>query len=221
MARRKKRKRRNPKAPLNPQADGFQPANRGKSYPAEPLSGDEVKALVAACSRRAPTGIRNAALIAVMYRGGLRATEALALKPKDVDFKQGSVRVLHGKGDKARVVALDDAGLALVQRWMDTRKARGITGRSRLFCTLDGGAMSTAYVRTMLPRIAKRAGIEKRVHAHGLRHSFAAELAAEGVPMNVVQRALGHSNLTTTSRYLDHIAPREVLKTLRSRVWVF
>jgi integrase/recombinase XerD len=66
-----------------------------------------------ACSKRAPTGIRNRALIAMLYRGQLRIGEALALKPKDLDRKAGTVRVLHGKGDKSRTVGLDDGAGAI------------------------------------------------------------------------------------------------------------
>ncbi len=67
------------------------------------------------CSKRAPTGIRNGALIALLYRGQLRIGEALALKPKDLDFDAGTVRVLHGKGDMARTIGLDDGALAVLQ----------------------------------------------------------------------------------------------------------
>ena len=76
------------------------PANKGRRFPAELLSPEEVLALLRACSSRARTGIRNRALIAVLYRGGLRISEALALRPKDVDQAAGTVTVLHGKGDQ-------------------------------------------------------------------------------------------------------------------------
>ena len=74
------------------------PANKGRKYPAEPLTEKEVRSLLAKCSGRAPTGIRNRALLTVLYRGGLRISEALALEPKDLDSKEGTIRVLHGKG---------------------------------------------------------------------------------------------------------------------------
>ena len=102
---------------------------------------------------------------------------------------------------------------------MDKRKALGLKGRRRLFCTLDGRPVQASYVRTLLHRLARKAGIEKRVHPHGLRHTHAAELAAEGVPLNIIQAQLGHSNAATTSRYLDHIAPRQVVETMRKREW--
>ncbi len=198
---------------------GHTPANKGKKYPAEPLTESEVNALIKACSNRAPTGIRNRALIIVLYRGGLRITEALLLKPKDVDVESGVVRVLRGKGEKARTVALDPASVAVVQRWLDVRSNLGIRNNQALFCTLAGGPTSAPYVRQMLKRMALRAGIEKRVTPHNLRHTMAAQLAAEGVPVNVIQRALGHSNAATTSHYLDHIAPQQVIDAMRARTW--
>ena len=104
-------------------------------------------------------------------------------------------------------MALDPEAFALVERWLYRRAQLGHNGRVPVFCTLDGGPLKTAYVRTLLPRLARRAGIEKRVHAHGLRHSFASSLALEGVPMPIIQAALGHSSLATTRRYHAHIAP--------------
>jgi site-specific recombinase XerD len=195
------------------------PANKGESYPPEPLEAEEVRALMAACSRRAPTGIRNRALITVLWRGGLRISEALALEPKDLDRKEGAIRVLHGKGDRSRTVGLDPEAFALVELWLERRRSLGINGHRRVFCTLAGSPLSTAYVRALLPRLARKAVIEKRVHAHGLRHTHAAELAREGVRMNVIQAQLGHSSLATTDRYIRHIEPQEVIETMRARKW--
>jgi site-specific recombinase XerD len=198
---------------------GRRPANKGKTFPAELLTGEEVKALVRACSGRAATGIRNRALIAVLYRGGLRIGEALALYPKDVDPATGTVTVLHGKRDKRRTIGLDPGAMALVERWLDARTRIGLVGRRPLFCTLQGASPKSSYVRALLPRLASRTGIEKRVHPHALRHSHAAELAHEGLSLNLVQQQLGHSNLATTDRYLRHIAPAELIAAMQQRRW--
>ncbi len=88
-----------------------------------------------------------------------------------------------------------------------------------MVCTLDGGPVHPTYVRVLLRRLAAKAHISKRVHPHALRHSHAAELAIEGVPVNLIQKQLGHANLAVTSRYLDHIAPRDVIDRLRQREW--
>ena len=134
--------------------------------PVEVLSPAEVRSLINACFNRAPTGIRNRALIAILYRCGLRIGEALALMPKDLDEKAGTVRVLHGKGDKTRTVGLDPDGFACVSRWLERRQKAGINGRAPLMCTLDGKPVKQDYIRALLPRLARKAGIEKRVHAH-------------------------------------------------------
>lgn len=175
--------------------------------------------LLRTCPGRAPTGIRNRALIVVGYRAGLRLAEALALHPKDLHREAATIAVLHGKGNRARTVGLDPAAFSLIERWIDVRASRGINGRAPLFCTLDGQSLMTAYVRALLPRLALKAGIEKRVHFHGLRHTMAAELAREGQPMNLIQAQLGHSSLATTSRYLNHIAPRELIAAMKAREW--
>lgn len=193
------------------------PAGR-RTYPAEPLTSAEVTRLLRQCSATAPTGIRNRALITVMYRAGLRVNEALDLRVPDVNPALGTIRVLHGKGDTSRTVSIDDGGMALVQRWADKRAELGHR-HGPLFCTLKGTPVKDVYVRNLLKRLAAAAGIEKRVHPHGLRHSHAAELAAEGVPVNVIQQQLGHVHLSTTDIYLRHIAPADVIALGRSRPW--
>ena len=194
-------------------------AAQSRKRPPEVLTGDEVRNLIGACSNRAPTGIRNRALIAVLWRCGLRVGEALALEPRDVDLEAGTVRVRHGKGDRSRTVGVDDGTQALLARWLDRRQRLGVNGRRRLFCKLDGGPLAQSYVRHLLRRLAEKQGIERRVHPHALRHSYAAELAREGVPMNVLKDALGHSTLATTDRYLRNVAPVHVIETMRRREW--
>jgi site-specific recombinase XerD len=192
-------------------------ANRGKTYPAEALTPDETRALLDTCSRRAPTGIRNRALIVLMWRGGLRIAEALALRPCDLNADEGTVTVMRGKGHRRRVVALDDGALAEVLLWVDRRSALGIGARKPLLCTLAGKPVKAQYVRTMLARCSRKAGIERRVNPHALRHTFAVELAREETPLTVIQKALGHASLAATATYLDHLAPTAVIDTLRAR----
>ncbi len=195
---------------------GPQPHRR---YPAEVLTEEEVRRLLRACSSKAPTGIRNRALITVLYRAGVRLGEALALQPKDLDPDAGTVRVLRGKGDRSRTVGLDPGAFALMERWLDVRMKLGIGRRVPVFCTLKGAPLRDAYVRVLLPRLARRAGIEKRVHAHGLRHTHAFELACEGHPLHVIQAQLGHASLATTDSYIRHLAPQKVIEVMQGRSW--
>lgn len=195
------------------------PANKRRRLPPEVLTRDEVLALMGACSRRASTGLRNQALIVILWRGGLRIGEALALRPKDLDASCGTVRVLNGKGGKSRVVGLDAEAWAVIQRWLDKRKELGVHGHRPLFCTLKGTALHATYVRSLFARLAKKAGITKRVHPHALRHTHACELRVEGVDVGIISKQLGHASIATTARYLDHISPTAVVEAMRRRTW--
>ncbi len=158
--------------------------------------------------------------IALLFGSGLRIAEALALRPRDVDLDDCSLRVQNGNGGRARVSGITAGMAAIVAEWVTYRRDDLSLGPSKpLFCQISRGKVgrpiSQACVRQMLRRRVARAGIEKRVHAHGFRHSHAAKMAAAGVPLNLVQRQLGHRNVATTSRYIDHIAPADVVKAVR------
>lgn len=192
---------------------------RSRRFPVEILTPAEAVALIKTCSTASSTGLRNRALLTVLYRAGLRISEALALRLKDVDLEAGTLTVLHGKGDRRRVVGLETGAADVLATWLERRTALGLNGRHFVFCTLRGQPIKSPYIRVLLPRLAKKAGIEKRVHAHGLRHTHAAELAREGTPLNLVQAQLGHSSLATTDRYLRHVAPEELVRAMKARGW--
>ena len=180
---------------------------RGKLMPPEVFTEDEVRALIAACSTRGVTGHRNRALLVVLWRTGVRNSEALELRPHDVDFKNGTVRVRLGKGLKPRTTVLSDLdALPLVERWLEERgKLQTVGQGAPLFCTLKGTPTDPSYARHLLPRLGKRAGLERRVHPHGLRHTHAADLALAGVPVLAIQQQLEHHSLTTTASYLRKV----------------
>ena len=189
-----------------------------RTYPPEPLDHDEVMALLTACGDDL-LGLRDRALIAVMYRAGLRVSEALALLPKDIDEKRRAVRVLRGKGGRSRTVGLDAGAMAIVGEWMTARRELEIVEGAPLICTQMGGALSAGYARRLLAGLGRRAGIAKRVHPHGLRHTHAAELRAEGIDIGIISKQLGHRSIATTVRYLDHIAPWAVVEAVGGREW--
>lgn len=190
---------------------------RGQTYAPVVLTAGEVRGIMAACSRSAPTGIRDRALVALLWRTGLRISEALALRPGDVDADRGTVRVERGKGAKHRTVGIDPEALALVERWQDKRRGRGINGKAPLFCTLDGGELSGQQVRAMLKRRAAKAGVEKRISPHAFRHTLAAEWIGEGRTLQQIQAQLGHASLDGTAHYIQKIAPVELVSIARER----
>ncbi len=190
--------------------------NRGRQLPGEALAASDVRALLAACGRGA-TGIRNRALLVVLWRAGLRTAEALALRPSDVDAAGGLLRVRRGKGGRPRWAGIDPEAIAAVDAWLERRRALGLGARVPLFCTLRGGPLDPGYCRHAVKRLARRAGLRRRVHLHGLRHAHAVELVREGAPLHEVQAQLGHSSLAVTSRYLAHVTPEDLAARARRR----
>lgn len=199
------------------------PTNAGRRLPPEPLTREEVHQLLAAASNRSPSGIRLRAMIGVMYGSGARLAETLALELRDIDTQTGIVRIRHGKGDKTRTVGIDPQSCALLDRWLDRRAAYKLNGRQPIFATYETGKvgrpLDPRYVRQTLANLAAKAGIDKRVHPHGLRHSLAFDLAQSGMPMHQIQRQLGHASLAVTDRYVRHLLPADVVEVMRNRSW--
>lgn len=181
------------------------------------LEANEVERLLGTFSG-APTARRNRALVALMWRSGVRVGEALALRLGDLDSRSGEVAVLHGKGGKARRTAMDRRGWEELDRWLAMRRRLGIGRGAPVFCTLKGGPIAQPYVRTMLRRKAARADLDvRRVHPHAFRHAFALGLAREGKPVDHIRQLLGHASLATTAAYLARVDPAEVLDSARRR----
>jgi site-specific recombinase XerD len=184
-----------------------------RARPLEVLEPREIEVLLKACGRSA-TGLRNRALISLMWRAGLRVSEALAVESRDVDLGAGTVRVRRGKGGRARVVGLDNRLELELGRWIRARPA----GAGPIICTLQGGPVSPDYVRQMLRRVARRAEVDRRVHPHGLRHAFAREFARQpDVGLLDVRDALGHARASTTEVYLRDVGSGSAARLMRAR----
>ncbi|MHA7813103.1 MAG: tyrosine-type recombinase/integrase [Phycisphaerales bacterium] len=188
-----------------------------KRYPAEVLTRQEIEALLEACGKEKWTDRRNYALIVLLWRTGLRISEALALRPCDIDLERGAIRVLHGKGGRSRTAGIDRIGLETLGGWMHEHRSMEYSNGEVLFMTRSGLPLNQGYLRRKFPELARAAGIHKRVHAHGLRHTHASELRAEGVDIAVIKRQLGHRSLLTTIEYLDHLNPTQMLVSIARR----
>lgn len=202
---------------------GRAPANKGRRFPVEVLATEEVQAILGRLPRRGPSGARNRALIVLLWRGGLRIAEALALLPKDVDLLLGMVTILEGKGAKRRVVATDRMTRRYLEAWLTERAKLGVGDDAPLFCTVSrdadgpGRPVQSSTVREMLKLYARKAGIKKRVHPHCLRHTHAFELSLEGIPVALIQAQLGHADLSMTEHYLRHLSPTQLLERIGQR----
>lgn len=201
---------------------GIKPPNTGLTFPPEPLTAAEVLRMLDACAVT-KAGVRNRALIALLWRTGLRVSEALDLRPHHIDFAAKRVTVLHGKGDKRRTVGIDVGALLAVQSWLLERATLGVKPTAPLFCTIQrpgiGGLMHDAYIRAFLHKLGELVRIEKRVHPHGFRHTLACDLIREGFSITDVQNQLGHSSPATTAIYLRGLGADEAFERVAAREW--
>jgi integrase/recombinase XerD len=205
--------------------EGQAPANKGKRRNPEPFTKDEVLAIVRQTSRRGHAGWRDRALIIVLWRTGLRISEALDLRIRDLELEHGFLRVRHGKGDKFRIVAIDPDAVTVLKEWLERRaEIPGIKPGGHVFCTISqpapGGRMGAPQFRTKLKQLAERAGIDKHVedvYPHQFRHTHATEMVLEGHSLLLVKDQLGHDHLSTTEHYVGRLAPAQRLRALHER----
>ena len=196
---------------------GHAPGNKGLRYPADPPKVEEIVAVMRAAGDGAH-GRRLRGLIVIMWRAGLRIQEALALTEGDLDHRRGSLLIRRGKGGRRREVGMDAWGWEQLRPWLELRRELPV---GPLLCVLNGTTRgrhwSPAAARAELRRTAAAAGVRRRFAPHQLRHAHAVEMAREGVPLIVIQRQLGHSNLGITSVYLQGIDSGEIIETVHAR----
>ncbi|CAN5712556.1 site-specific tyrosine recombinase XerD [soil metagenome] len=185
-----------------------------------PLTVDEVQTLLQAPNPTTREGLRDRAILELLYGSGLRVSELTGLDVDDVDLEEGSVRVL-GKGGKEREVPVGRYGRDAVGSYLSRARPLLVTGRDRgsLFLNQRGGRLSRQSCDRMVRTAARTAGIERHVSLHTLRHSFATHLLEGGADVRVVQELLGHASVATTQIYTlvtrDHL--REVYYTSHPR----
>jgi integrase/recombinase XerC len=150
---------------------------------------------------------RDKALILVMYSAGLRISETAALTVNSLERDLGGARVI-GKGDKERYIFFSAEAREALRLWLPARRMRIKAAGSkeglptdRLFINRNGGALSIPGLRWIITKYAEKSGLQKNVHPHALRHSFATHLVNSGCDVRVVQELLGHASLSTTQRY--------------------
>ncbi|MEK7770616.1 MAG: tyrosine recombinase XerC [candidate division NC10 bacterium] len=170
------------------------------------LPKDESKELLDRPVDASGSGRRDHALLELFYASGLRVAECCGLDLDDLDRRRATVRVL-GKGDKERVVPVGDEALAALDAYLALRGE----GRGALFRNHRGGRLTTRSVHRIVKRLARAAGITRRVSPHTLRHTFATHMLGEGADLRLIQELLGHRRLSTTQRY-THVSPEHLMK---------
>ena len=167
---------------------------------------------------RSAQGLRLRGLIAVLWRSGMRMSEALALNEADLNPQRGSLLVRSGKGGPRREVGIDPWGREQRSPRLERRVELPV---GALFCIISGPTLghplSSGAVRVQLRRHAREAGVRRRFAPHQPRHAHAVEMAREGIPLNIIQRQLGHANLGVTSIYLQGIDNGEIIDAVHAR----
>lgn len=190
-------------------------AKRPTRFPKAPIE-SQVEDLLNAPDIQSPLGLRDRAMLEMMYAAGLRVSELIALKSIDVSHSDGIVRVI-GKGDKERIVPIGEEAMVWLTRYMRESRPVLLSGRSAddLFVTERGHAMSRQRFWKIIKDHAIRAGIQMSISPHTLRHAFATHLLNHGADLRAVQMLLGHADISTTQVY-THVA-NDRLKAIHAK----
>jgi len=178
------------------------------------LNREQVGKLIAAPDSTKPTGLRDRAMLEVLYATGIRVTELIGLRSSSLDAGLGLVRVT-GKGNKQRIVPIHQAALRAIQDYLEQGRPKLLKGKVSpfLFVTARGGAMTRQAFWAAIKLNGRKAGIFHHLSPHVLRHTFATHLLEGGADLRSVQTMLGHADLSTTEIY-THVVRARLRDTL-------
>ena len=161
------------------------------------LEPEEAQNLLKQPNKRYPTGLRNKAIISLMLHCGLRVSEVADLRPGNINITKGKLRVESGKGSKDRDLAIPEYLIDLLNSWRKKRPEG-----SFFFSTLNGKKLSIRYLQQMVKRYGQKAGINKNISPHTLRHTYATQYYRQTKDIETLRRILGHSDISTTTIYI-------------------
>lgn len=176
---------------------------------------EEIDDLLDKIDTSTPLGLRNRAILELMYASGLRASEVVSLKLGQIDEEQMLLKIL-GKGKKERYVPFHELALEYLKRYiLEARVELMINAKEKhdvVFVNKNGNPLTTRGLRDIIDRVALETGIGRHLHPHTIRHTFATHLLDQGAELRFVQEMLGHSNLSTTQIY-THISKEKLKRT--------
>ena len=179
--------------------DGVDPPKIGRYLP-EVLSVQEVDDIIASVDTSTPAGLRDRAILEVLYGCGLRVSEAAGLRLSDIFAKEGFLRIV-GKGDKERIIPLGEMAAEALEAWYGARPEPCHGYEDFVFLNRSGKSLSRVSIFNMVKKQAMLAGVRKEISPHTFRHSFATHLVENGADLRVVQEMLGHESILTTEIY--------------------
>ena len=193
--------------------------SRRKKIP-EVLNEEEQEKLLSQPNHRYPTSQRNYTMMSLMLDTGLRLSETTNLKWEHIELMTGKLMVKEGKGAKDRTLFIGEGVIEVLQQWKERQveelQKRDIDKKpDYVFTTLKGGQVSGRYVRKMVKRTAEKAGINKDISPHTLRHTYATDFYRDTGNIRMVQKALGHADISTTMIY-THIVDDELEDAMKN-----
>jgi integrase/recombinase XerD len=175
---------------------------RIERYLPETLNELQVEHLLGSIDVTRPRGLRDRALVELLYASGLRVSELTGLRLESLSLDEGTVRVT-GKGNKTRIVPVGRAACSALRVYLDRERPSLVRRRtgSEVFLSRNGTKLTTARVWQVVKKCAQMAGLEANVYPHLLRHSFATHLLSNGADLRIIQEMLGHADISTTQVY--------------------
>lgn len=195
-------------------AEFIQMPKFGRHLP-DVLTTEEIDRIIASVDDSTPKGLRDRAMLEVLYSCGLRVSELISLRMQDLFFGEGYVRVV-GKGDKQRLVPISATARDRIQQYLEVRRSSR-AGEEVLFLNNRGKQLTRVMVFTVLKQAVRQAGIEKSISPHTFRHSFATHLLEGGASIRQVQEMLGHESILTTEIY-THLDSSHLRQTVEEHL---
>lgn len=193
----------------------FLPVPKIERYLPHTLTPPEVARLIAAAAGKTPLEMRDRAVVELLYASGLRVSELCSVRLENLDLEQGFIRVI-GKGNKQRLVPVGGKAREAVERYLGAGRPALVGKKTggEIFLSVRGRKLTNQRIWQVLAALGKRAGLDKEIHPHMLRHSFATHLLGGGADLRIIQEMLGHADISTTQVY-THVNSRQLQQTHR------
>lgn len=193
---------------------------RPEKHLPETLRPEQVRKLIESVGPNDPLGLRDRAMLELLYSSGLRVSELCDSRLENIDLDAGFIRVT-GKGNKTRIVPIGKPAAAAIRAYLDRERPQLVSKKTgaEIFLSIRGKKLTTPRIRQLLKQYAARAGLEVNVYPHLMRHSFATHLLGGGADLRIIQELLGHADISTTQIYthVENSGLKSVIKKFHPR----